>query len=351
VKKLSITTLTFLITACSAPTSHDTLPDAGAGSTRDGASDAGSDRATSDILISGGGSALTAWDFGPEEAGSASTALALTVTNETGQTSTALVVASPATFPMDASSSCAQNIELAPGADCSILIRFDPAAVGEVSGALTIDGGTTVGSASLALSGSGVAAPDLDTTPPFFDFGVVEFGSAAQTTLSVQNSGTDLVIDSIAIGNPIGAGFSVASTTCGGQLSAGSACNIVAQFTPTEFGQNGANLTVQTDHGPYVIGINWLSGYGGARLTVTMAGSGAGYVASDGGGVPDIDCGTTCSGLFTDGPNHTLTESTADQFSGWRGDGSACGSANSTCAVTLSTSKATIVQATFSPLQ
>jgi hypothetical protein len=342
--------LLVLVTACSSPTARDVLPDADPSPIDAGNSDTGSAGVAPDILISGGGSALTAWDFGPEEAGSASTALALTVTNETGQTSTALVVASPAAFPLDASSSCAQNIELAPGADCSILIRFDPASVGEVSGALSIDGGSTVGSASLALSGSGVAAPDLDTTPSFFDFGVVEFGSAAQTTLSIQNSGPDLVIDSIAIGNPIGAGFSLASTTCMGALAAGSACDIVAQFQPTAFGQNGANLTVQTDHGPYVIGTNWLMGYGGARLTVTMAGSGAGYVASDGGGVPDIDCGTTCSGLFTDGPNHTLTESTADQFNGWGGDGSACGSASSTCAVTLSTGKATIVQATFSPL-
>ena len=340
--------LLVLVTACSAPMARDVLPDADplpidAAAQADSGSSGG---VTPDILISGGGSALTAWDFGLEEAGSASTALALTVTNETSQTSTALVVTSPAAFPLDASSSCAQNIELAPGADCSILIRFDPSTVGEISGALTIDGGSAVGSASLALSGSGVAAPDLDTSPPFFDFGVVEFGSAAQATLSIQNSGTDLVINSIAIGNPIGAGFSVASTTCGGALAAGSACTIVTQFIPTAFGQNGANLTVQTDHGPYAIGTNWLMGYGGARLTVVPTGTG--NVTSDGGGNPDIDCGVACSGLFTDGPNHTLTESTDGQFLGWGSDGSACGVSES-CAVTLSTSKATIVQATFSP--
>lgn len=159
----------------------------------------------------------------------------------------------------------------------------------------------------------------------------------------------DLSITSVAVGNPIGSGFTLASTTCSGQLAAGSACDLVASFTPTAFGQDGGALTVHTDHGPFTIGTNWLEGHGGARLSVTMTGSGAGYVASDGGGVPDIDCGATCSGLFTDGPMHTLTESTAGTFGGWGGDGAACGSAASSCMITLSTMRATVVRADFEP--
>ena len=246
-------------TACSMPPmSRVTAPDGG------GSPDAGDAGVTPTLRIDvGGGSALTAWDFGPEEIGSASPALALTVTNTTDQPSAVLTVTSPDPFPLDGSSSCAQRIELAPGASCSILIRFDPTVNGAVDGTLAIDGGAVVGSATLALTGSGTSAPDLDTAPPFFDFGVVEFGTTAQTTLSLRNGGDDLVINSVTIGNPIGSGFQVTSTTCGGLLAAGSACDIVAQFTPTAFGQDGSDLTIQTDHGPYTVGTNWLLGHGG----------------------------------------------------------------------------------------
>ena len=49
------------------------------------------------------------------------------------------------------------------------------------------------------------------------------------------------------------------------------------------------------------------------------------------------------------GPDHVLTESTDGQFTGWGGDGSACDPTSTTCTVTLSTSKPTVVQVTFTP--
>jgi hypothetical protein len=66
------------------------------------------------------------------------------------------------------------------------------------------------------------------------------------------------------------------------------------------------------------------------RLTVTKSGSGSGGVTSSPGG---IDCGVTCSVLFTDGTSVTLTATAAagSVFTGWSG---AC-SGTSTCPLAM----------------
>jgi phospholipase C len=77
-------------------------------------------------------------------------------------------------------------------------------------------------------------------------------------------------------------------------------------------------------------------------LTVTLAGTGTGTVAS----VPSgIGCAPTCSASFTPGTSLTLTETpTANStFTGWAGGG--CSGSGSTCALTLNTSQQ--VTATF----
>ncbi len=211
---------------------------------------------------------------------------------------------------------------------------------------------STRAQSTLGTTGTGVAGPDLDTEPPFFDFGPSELGVEIQQTMTLVNSGGDVTIQSVAVQNPIGSGFSIASTGCAGALTAAARCDIVVAYTPTAFGQSSGALTVQTDRGPYAIGANWLMGDGAARLTVKMTGAGQGHVASDGGGVPNVDCGSPgmpgadCTGLFL-GPDHVLTESLPNggKFTGW--DVPGCGTATA-CAVTLGAT-ATVVQAGFAP--
>ncbi|MEA2197746.1 MAG: trimeric autotransporter adhesin, partial [Solirubrobacteraceae bacterium] len=67
-------------------------------------------------------------------------------------------------------------------------------------------------------------------------------------------------------------------------------------------------------------------------LTVSKNGSGSGTVTSGDGG---INCGTTCSSLYSDGAVVTLTASapTGSIFAGWTG---ACSGSSTTCMVTMS---------------
>ncbi len=296
------------------------------------------------LAITTGSTPLTSWDFGNEVTATTSAALALTITNDTDQVSDVLSVNVPAAFPIDAASTCASQIQLAPGASCALLVRFRPTVAGVIAGDLIADGGPAVGQATITLSGTGVAAADLDTEPPFIDFGPAEFGTTTAHSFLLNNRGGDVTVQSITIGNPIGAGFSLQSTNCIGDLLAAGSCDIDVAFAPSAFGQASGDLTIVTDHGTYTVGANWVMGEGGARLTVQKTGNGS--VVSDGGGVPDIDCGATCSGLFVSGADHQLTASTNGTTT-WGGDGASC--TGSTCAVTLSTNGPTIVTATFTP--
>lgn len=342
--------------ACAPPDHHAEVPPDGGAPVPDAPSepDAPADTSppSSTLRIGAPGAAvpLAAWDFGAERVGSASAALALTVQNDTDQVSAAIVVTSAAEFPLDASSSCAANIQLAPGATCSILVRFAPGDVGAVAHALVVDGGVQVGSAALALAGTGVPAPDLDTEPPFMDFEVVEIGTDRDQTFQLRNAGEAVVVQGVAIANVIGAGMSLVSTTCGGALDAGATCEIVARYHPVDFGQASGALTVATDHGPYELGANWTMGHGAQRLDVEVVGTG--HVSSSGGAVPDpISCGTgntgTCTTLFINQNGHVLTQS-GGTFLGWEVDASACGAAD-TCQIDLGTARAGAVRARFAP--
>jgi hypothetical protein len=68
------------------------------------------------------------------------------------------------------------------------------------------------------------------------------------------------------------------------------------------------------------------------RLTVSKRGAGAGSIVSS---PPGIDCGVTCSALFTSGTIVTLTESPSagSVFAGWSG---ACTGTATSCTVTMS---------------
>ena len=83
------------------------------------------------------------------------------------------------------------------------------------------------------------------------------------------------------------------------------------------------------------------AGNPGVALTVTKSGTGSGTVSSSPAG---INCGSTCSGSFTNGVSVTLTAASASgsTFSGWSG---ACTGAAATCTVSMTQARA--VTATF----
>ena len=264
----------------------------------------------------------------------------------TGELAVAIVGIDPTQFRLEAGTDCDDHLILAPGASCNVRLCFSPTALGTASADLTVDA-SPGGSAALAVTGTGVAAPSLAMNPPFRDFGVVEFGHPAAQTFTVTNQGPDVSISAVAATNDIGSGFSVTSTTCGGALANGTSCDVTVIFDPSAFGQDGGDLAITTDLGTITQGTNFVMGYGGGRIDATKIGSGGGTVTSDGGGNPNVDCGITCSGLFI-GPAHTLTATADDAstFVGW--SDASCGS-SPTCDVVVGTTPLAIT-ARFDPI-
>lgn len=304
---------------------------------------------TDSIAIQTANGSLTSWDFGSVAVGSQSIGLSLTIVNDT-PSATGVVVAnlggSNATqFILDPSgTTCNDQIVLAPGASCNVLVRFAPNGPASMSASLNVaanPGGTT----GLTLTGIGVAPaqlPMLVLSPAQHDFGVIEFGMPTTQTFQITNAGsTDADFTDFSLDQTIGTGFSIVSTSCGGLLAANASCDLTIKFDPTTFGQNGASLKMTTTAGVITQGSNWVLGYGAGRLTVVKNGNGS--VTSDGGGNPNIDCGTTCSGLFISPDNHTLTATTAGAFAGWSVPG--CGSSD-TCVMSVGITP-TVVTATF----
>jgi hypothetical protein len=303
------------------------------------------------IAITDSTGPLIAWDFGLLQVDAFSPALVLTVENDTSTVSNVLQVGFSGgdsdQFALDAGTDCLGQVQLAPGASCSVRPRFAPTTSGAKATTLTINGGVA-GSASILLSGTGAPQAILSTQPSGFSFAVIEFGQPATETFTLVNGGVDVMIQSISVGGSISGGaFSVASTTCAGALASSASCNIVVEFNPGAFGELYGNLTVMTDHGPYAVG-DWVTGWGGTRITVQPTGTGVVYSDS---GFPAINCGTdgtytdtSCSGLFIT-PDVALAAS--GNFLGWGGACSSSGT-DASCQLTLSTT-ATDVTAAFTP--
>ena len=139
---------------------------------------------------------------------------------------------------------------LAPGAACSITVRFSPQAGGTRTGGLLV----TIGSGSpltIGLNGTGVTAQVT------FEPSSLSFGTQPLTTMStfqtvrLTNGGSGtLTINSVGLfGGDMG-DFVVAGDTCsGGTLGPNGSCQVNVAFRPTAIGNRLANLTFSTNVG------------------------------------------------------------------------------------------------------
>jgi hypothetical protein len=170
------------------------------------------------------------------------------------------------------------------------------------------------------LHGDGVLPDALASDTATLDFGPVERGQQAQAPVLLTNDGTS----AITLGaRSATAGFAIVGDNCPAMLTAGGACTLQVRFSPTSAGVITGTLTAASSANTVSIA---LRGLGERRVSVMVAGSGAGTVTSTPGG---IDCGTTCSGLFVGPVTLTATPAAGVHFAGWT---ASCGTAT-TCAL------------------
>ncbi len=79
-------------------------------------------------------------------------------------------------------------------------------------------------------------------TPALADIGIIDTGKSGMVVLTIKNNlGSTQQLKSVAVA---GAGFTLASKTCGATLAAGKTCTATVKFTPTAAGEKSATLKV-----------------------------------------------------------------------------------------------------------
>jgi len=208
--------------------------------------------------------------FASQTVGTVSAAQAITLSNSGTASLTigSILIggANPASF--QSSNSCGNTIT--PGANCTVSVIFAPVGAGSASATLTVT--DNVGTQSVSLGGTGIAAtPSASLSPTSLTFASQAVGtvSGAQQITLTNTGNSTLIIAGISIGGTDPSDFTV-TNTCGGAVQNGSACQISVAFVPAATGQRAAVLTITDNSG----------GQTGASQVVALNGTAIGIAAA-----------------------------------------------------------------------
>lgn len=156
--------------------------------------------------------------------------------------------------------------QLGANSSCSLSVLFVPTAAGTQTGMLSVTDFEKT--QTVALSGIGILAPVLTTSPTTLTFPAQQVGAASSPlTLTVSNTGGSAMANvGFAISGQGANSFSTGATTCGATLNSGSSCTLQVIFTPAAAGASAAALAVTSS----TLGVK----------AVTVALSGTGLAAS-----------------------------------------------------------------------
>jgi HYDIN/CFA65/VesB-like, Ig-like domain/Cep192 domain 4 len=139
---------------------------------------------------------------------------------------------------------------LAPGAECSVGLRFSPSRVGGVQGTLTVRHNAAGSPAEVRLLGTATAlpAPGVAVEPAEVRFGALQVGERSDIlTVKVRSTGTArLGLASAEIRGDQAADFHIVPASCEGltSLLPDSDCTIGVRFRPAAAGRRRARLII-----------------------------------------------------------------------------------------------------------
>ncbi len=207
------------------------------------------------------------FSFGNQTTNTNSTSKTFTLTNSGPGTLniTSLGLSNATDFSITGGT-CVAGSSIPLNGTCTVITQFNPTSTGSKNSALNIVSNAS-GALSANLTGTGVApaAPIITTSVNSLSFGYQAINTASGAkTLTVSNTGNASLS---LIGMTLGNGFSKdnASTTCsiGGNIVAGSSCNIGIVFNPNTSADFNTSLLVESNAGSKTIGLT------GSSITVT----------------------------------------------------------------------------------
>jgi len=202
--------------------------------------------------------------FSALTSGSTSAIQAITLTN-TGNAALSISQVS-LTGDFSESDNCA-NSTIAIGATCTLQVAFTPLASSTLTGVITVYGNVVGGTATVNLSGTGIAIGVLTSTPTTINFGsIYEGSSAVAQTFTIQNTGNaPTQITAVSISS----NFTQVNNCSGATLPVNYVCSIQVIFSPTTFGSISGTITILSNASNSPLTIN-ISGYGQGAPNVTV---------------------------------------------------------------------------------
>ena len=134
-------------------------------------------------------------------------------------------------------------LNIAPGQSSSFNVQYAPTAAGAVTGSLSILSNASSSPATVALSGTGVAATTtLSVSPASLSFGSVTDGTSASQNFTFTNTGnSNIAVSGVSIK---GTGYSILSGSGAVTLSPNQSVSVSVQFAPSVAGASSGSVSI-----------------------------------------------------------------------------------------------------------
>ena len=164
---------------------------------------------------------------------SSSSTTAISITN-VGVTGTGFSLSNPPALPATISA----------GQSLSLTVAFTPSSSGTASGTLSITSDASNASATVALSGSGLAPGQLAVNPATLSFGDVAVGSNSSQSASLTAGSSSVTVSSASWN---GQGYSVSGITFPVTVPPGQSISFNVDFTPSTAGVASGSISFISD--------------------------------------------------------------------------------------------------------
>jgi hypothetical protein len=179
----------------------------------------------------------TSLSFSNQAIDQTSAAKTVTVANVSTGSVTINSITASANFAIS-SKTCGTT--LAKGAKCEVSVTFTPAALGKLTGTLSVTDNGSSSPLTVALSGTGIVQAAL--TPPSATYAEQAVGTTSPAKTFTLTNNQTVALTGIAISTT--GDFAVSATTCTTSLAAKGKCTINVTFTPTQTGTRTGQLSV-----------------------------------------------------------------------------------------------------------
>ncbi len=213
--------------------------------------------------------------------------------------------ASPGDYSLDPTNTCTPALALAASANCTLVIRFAPAAAGTRNAVLTLTHTAPGSPQTVTLNGTATPAPQgrIALSAVSLSFADTQLGSTSPQSATVVNSGDlALTFSAFTFGGAAAAEFTQGGTcSVASPLPIGGQCTLTVVFAPASLGLRNATLTIASDAS-------------NGAATLTLSGTGVPVPAPQVSLTPaTLDFGNqTTGGLYPSRRVHLANSGTAD---------------------------------------